>query len=106
MRRPKRDKRSELAVETFQPSAYGKVPRINVDIEHRPFLGGTDKGGISLLSSYTCKLNCRWSPFSIGLHLFADIDPRGAGELDKSSERDSDSCVGGAPSGHHLLETL
>ena len=45
-------------------------------------------------------------PFSIGLHLFADIDPRGAGELGKSSERDSDSCVGRAPSGHDLLETL
>jgi len=45
-------------------------------------------------------------PFSIGLHLFADIDPRGAGELGKSSERDSDSCVGRAPGGHHLLEAL
>jgi hypothetical protein len=26
----------------------------NVDIEHRPFLSGTDKGGISLLASYMC----------------------------------------------------
>jgi hypothetical protein len=52
------------------------------------------------------QLNCCWSPFTNGLHLFADIDPRGAGELGKSSERDSDSCVGRAPSGHDLLETL
>ena len=42
----------------------------------------------------------------ISRSLFADIDPRGAGELGKSSERDSDSCVGRAPSGHDLLETL
>jgi hypothetical protein len=52
------------------------------------------------------QLNCCWSPFTNGLHLFADIDPRGPGELGKSSERDSDSCVGRAPSGHDLLETL
>jgi len=26
----------------------------NVDIEHRSFLSGTDKGGISLLASYMC----------------------------------------------------
>src|SRR5215471_12733406 len=42
----------------------------------------------------------------IGLRLFADIDPLGAGELGKSSERDSDRCVGRAPSGHDLLEML
>ena len=52
------------------------------------------------------QLNCCRSPFTNGLHLFANIDPRGAGELGKSSERDSDSCVGRAPSGHDLLETL
>jgi hypothetical protein len=26
----------------------------NIDIEHRPFLSGIDKGGISLLASYMC----------------------------------------------------
>src|SRR5215471_11378347 len=78
----------------------------NVDIEHRPFLNGTDIRWNFIVGKLHVQLNCRWSPFSIGLHLFADIDPRGAGELGKSSERDSDSCVGRAPSGHDFLETL
>jgi len=65
---------------------------------------GVDKNFI--VDKLHVQLNCCWSPFANGLHLFADIDPRGPGELGKSSERDSDSCVGRAPSGHDLLETL
>src|SRR5205814_2851686 len=83
-----------------------RICRENVDIEDRPFLSGIDKGRISLLAAYSVQLNGRWSPFAIGLHFFADIHPCGAGELGKSSERDSDSRVGRAPSGHDLLETL
>ena len=40
------------------------------------------------------------------LDVLADINPFSIDELGEAIRRDSDSCVGRAPSGHNLLETL
>src|SRR6516164_4478944 len=57
-------------------NSIGSSCKAKVDIEHCPFLSGTDKGLKFLVGKLHGQLTCRASrAFSIGVHLFADVDP-------------------------------